>query len=82
MGFYSVWVFPWVLDLVMRQKQLKPSRERVAKAASLRNATIPKTDLARTLHGSAARRTANLVRSRSRPRERGRLRCEQGDCSR
>jgi ubiquinone/menaquinone biosynthesis C-methylase UbiE len=34
MGFYSAWVFPWVLDLVMRQKQLKPSRERVAKAAS------------------------------------------------
>jgi ubiquinone/menaquinone biosynthesis C-methylase UbiE len=34
MGLYSAWVFPWVLDIVMRQKQLKPSRERVAKAAS------------------------------------------------
>jgi hypothetical protein len=34
MGLYSAWVFPWVLDLVMQQKQLKPFRERIGKAAS------------------------------------------------
>src|SRR6266487_4849652 len=33
-AFYSAWLFPWVLDLVMQQKQLKPFRERIGKAAS------------------------------------------------
>jgi ubiquinone/menaquinone biosynthesis C-methylase UbiE len=34
MGFYSRWLFPRVLDLVMQQKQMIPFRERVGKAAS------------------------------------------------
>jgi ubiquinone/menaquinone biosynthesis C-methylase UbiE len=34
MGFYSRWVFPRVLDLVMQQKQMIPFRERIGKAAS------------------------------------------------
>jgi len=34
MGLYSAWFFPWRLDLVMQQKQLKPFRERISKAAS------------------------------------------------
>jgi ubiquinone/menaquinone biosynthesis C-methylase UbiE len=34
MGFYSSWLFPRVLDLVMRQKQMVPFRERIGKAAS------------------------------------------------
>jgi len=33
-AFYSAWLFPWVLDLVMQQKQLKPFRERIGKTAS------------------------------------------------
>lgn len=34
MGFYSAWLFPRVLDLVMRQKQLIPLREQIAKTAN------------------------------------------------
>jgi ubiquinone/menaquinone biosynthesis C-methylase UbiE len=34
MGFYNGWLFPRVLDLVMRQKQMLPFRERIGKAAS------------------------------------------------
>lgn len=34
MGFYSAWLFPRVLDLVMQQKQMVPFRERIGKAAS------------------------------------------------
>jgi ubiquinone/menaquinone biosynthesis C-methylase UbiE len=34
MGFYSSWLFPRVLDLVMRQKQMIPFRERIGKAAA------------------------------------------------
>jgi ubiquinone/menaquinone biosynthesis C-methylase UbiE len=34
MGFYSSWLFPRVLDLVMQQKQMAPFRERIGKAAS------------------------------------------------
>jgi ubiquinone/menaquinone biosynthesis C-methylase UbiE len=34
MGFYDGWLFPRVLDLVMRQKQMQPFRERIGKAAS------------------------------------------------
>jgi hypothetical protein len=38
MGFYSSWLFPRVLDLVMQQKQMAPFRERIGKAASGRGA--------------------------------------------
>jgi ubiquinone/menaquinone biosynthesis C-methylase UbiE len=34
MGFYSAWLFPRVLDLVMQQKQMVPFRERIGKAAT------------------------------------------------
>jgi len=34
MSFYGTWIFPRVLDLVMRQKQMTPFRERIGKAAS------------------------------------------------
>jgi ubiquinone/menaquinone biosynthesis C-methylase UbiE len=34
MGFYSAWLFPRVLDLVMQQKQMVPFRERIGKDAS------------------------------------------------
>jgi ubiquinone/menaquinone biosynthesis C-methylase UbiE len=34
MGFYSHWLFPRVLDLVMRQKQVVPFRRRIGKAAA------------------------------------------------
>jgi ubiquinone/menaquinone biosynthesis C-methylase UbiE len=34
MGFYSAWLFPRVLDLVMQQKQMVPFRERIGNAAS------------------------------------------------
>jgi len=34
MGFYSNWLFPRVLDRVMRQQQMIPFRQRVGKAAS------------------------------------------------
>jgi 2-polyprenyl-3-methyl-5-hydroxy-6-metoxy-1,4-benzoquinol methylase len=34
MGFYDGWLFPRMLDLVMQQKQMVPSRERIGKAAS------------------------------------------------
>ena len=34
MGFYSRWLFPRILDLVMQQKQMIPFRERIGKAAS------------------------------------------------
>ncbi len=34
MGFYSSWLFPRVLDLIMRQKQMIPFRERIGKAAA------------------------------------------------
>jgi len=33
MSFYGTWIFPRVLDLVMRQKQMTPFRERIGKAA-------------------------------------------------
>jgi ubiquinone/menaquinone biosynthesis C-methylase UbiE len=33
MGFYAEWLFPRILDLVMRQKQMVPFRERIGKAA-------------------------------------------------
>jgi ubiquinone/menaquinone biosynthesis C-methylase UbiE len=34
MGFYSNWLFPRVLDRVMRQQQMTPFRQRIGKAAS------------------------------------------------
>jgi len=34
MSFYGTWIFPRVLDLVMRQKQMTPFRERIGKAAT------------------------------------------------
>jgi ubiquinone/menaquinone biosynthesis C-methylase UbiE len=34
MGFYSGWLFPRVLDLIMRQQQMIPFRERIGKAAA------------------------------------------------
>src|SRR5258708_19792257 len=34
MSFYGTWIFPRVLDLVMRQKQMTPFRERIGKAAA------------------------------------------------
>ena len=34
MGFYGTWIFPRLLDLVMRQKQMTPFRERIGKAAA------------------------------------------------
>lgn len=34
MGFYGTWIFPRMLDLVMRQKQMTPLRERIGQAAS------------------------------------------------
>jgi ubiquinone/menaquinone biosynthesis C-methylase UbiE len=34
MGLYSAWLFPRVLDLVMRQKQMVPFRRRIGNAAS------------------------------------------------
>jgi ubiquinone/menaquinone biosynthesis C-methylase UbiE len=33
MGFYSGWLFPRLLDLVMRQEQIVPFRQRIGKAA-------------------------------------------------
>src|SRR5207244_5144677 len=34
MGFYSSWLFPRLLDLIMRQEQMVPFRQRIGKAAS------------------------------------------------
>ena len=34
MGFYTNWLFPRVLDLIMRQKQMIPFRSRIGKAAT------------------------------------------------
>jgi SAM-dependent methyltransferase len=34
MGFYTSWLFPRVLDLVMQQRQLIPFRRRIGQAAS------------------------------------------------
>ena|SRR5690348_5650233 len=34
MGFYSGWLFPRVLDLIMRQQQMIPFRQRIGKAAT------------------------------------------------
>ena len=34
MGFYTNWLFPRVLDLIMRQKQMIPFRARIGKAAT------------------------------------------------
>lgn len=34
MGIYAEWLFPHVLDLVMRQKQMTASRDRIGKAAA------------------------------------------------
>lgn len=34
MSFYGTWIFPRVLDLVMRQKQMTPFRERIGRAAA------------------------------------------------
>lgn len=33
MGFYADWLFPRILDLTMRQKQMVPFRERIGKTA-------------------------------------------------
>jgi ubiquinone/menaquinone biosynthesis C-methylase UbiE len=34
MGIYAEWLFPRLLDLVMRQKQIMPFRDRLGKAAA------------------------------------------------
>ncbi len=34
MGFYSSWLFPRLLDRIMRQQQMLPFRQRIGKAAS------------------------------------------------
>jgi ubiquinone/menaquinone biosynthesis C-methylase UbiE len=36
MGFYSDWLFPRMLDLIMQQKQMIPFRQRIGKAAASR----------------------------------------------
>ncbi|WGS21100.1 MULTISPECIES: class I SAM-dependent methyltransferase [unclassified Bradyrhizobium] len=36
MGIYADWLFPRILDLLMRQKQIAPYRRRIGQAAKVR----------------------------------------------